>query len=43
MGLDRVRRPAANIRRIANEYLENASVGATTVIDGVTLPCGRSP
>jgi phenylacetyl-CoA:acceptor oxidoreductase len=30
--------PAATIRRIANEYLENASVGATTVIDGVTLP-----
>jgi phenylacetyl-CoA:acceptor oxidoreductase len=30
--------PVANIRRIANEYLENASVGATTVIDGVTLP-----
>jgi phenylacetyl-CoA:acceptor oxidoreductase len=30
--------PAATIRRIANEYLEAASVGATTVIDGVTLP-----
>ena len=30
--------PAATIRRIANEYLECASVGATTVIDGVTLP-----
>ena len=30
--------PAATIRRIANEYLECASVGATTEIDGVTLP-----
>ena len=30
--------PAANIRRIANEYLAAASIGATTVIDGVTLP-----
>ena len=30
--------PAATIRRIANEYLTAATVGATTVIDGVTLP-----
>jgi phenylacetyl-CoA:acceptor oxidoreductase len=30
--------PAATIRRIANEYLAAATVGATTVIDGVTLP-----
>jgi phenylacetyl-CoA:acceptor oxidoreductase len=30
--------PADTIRRIANEYLEAASIGETTVIDGVTLP-----
>ncbi|MCC6475067.1 MAG: molybdopterin-dependent oxidoreductase [Burkholderiales bacterium] len=30
--------PAATIRRIAGEYLENASVGATVDIEGVTLP-----
>jgi phenylacetyl-CoA:acceptor oxidoreductase len=30
--------PAPTIRRIANEYLENASVGATVEIDGRTLP-----
>ncbi|HXW65176.1 MAG TPA: molybdopterin-dependent oxidoreductase [Burkholderiaceae bacterium] len=29
--------PAETIRRIAGEYLENASVGATVQIDGVTL------
>jgi phenylacetyl-CoA:acceptor oxidoreductase len=33
---------AATIRRIANEYLEAASIGETIVIDGKTLPCGRS-
>lgn len=30
--------PAATIRRIANEYLAAARVGATIVIDGQTLP-----
>jgi len=30
--------PAATIRRIANEYLEAASIGETIEIDGVTLP-----
>ncbi|NMG44260.1 molybdopterin-dependent oxidoreductase [Aromatoleum toluvorans] len=30
--------PAATIRRIANEYLENASIGETIEIDGRTLP-----
>lgn len=30
--------PADTIRRIANEYLENASIGATIEIDGKTLP-----
>ena len=30
--------PAATIRRIAAEFLENASVGATVTIDGVVLP-----
>ncbi|MDD5249527.1 MAG: molybdopterin-dependent oxidoreductase [Rhodocyclaceae bacterium] len=30
--------PAATIRRIADEYLANASIGATVVIDGQTLP-----
>jgi phenylacetyl-CoA:acceptor oxidoreductase len=30
--------PAATIRRIANEYLEAASIGATIEIDGRTLP-----
>ncbi|MDT8321235.1 MAG: molybdopterin-dependent oxidoreductase [Xanthomonadales bacterium] len=30
--------PAATIRRIATEYLAAASIGATTEIDGVTLP-----
>jgi phenylacetyl-CoA:acceptor oxidoreductase len=30
--------PAATIRRIAGEYLEAASIGATTEIDGETLP-----
>jgi len=30
--------PAATIRRIANEYLEAASIGATIDIDGHTLP-----
>ena len=30
--------PAATIRRIANEYLEAASIGATIDIDGRTLP-----
>jgi phenylacetyl-CoA:acceptor oxidoreductase len=30
--------PAATIRRIAEEYLDNASVGATIEIDGTTLP-----
>jgi len=30
--------PAPTIRRIANEYLENASIGATIEIDGKTLP-----
>ncbi|RIK95387.1 MAG: molybdopterin oxidoreductase [Proteobacteria bacterium] len=29
---------ADTIRRVANEYLENASVGATIVVDGRTLP-----
>jgi phenylacetyl-CoA:acceptor oxidoreductase len=29
---------AQTIRRIANEFLDHARVGATTVIDGVTLP-----
>jgi phenylacetyl-CoA:acceptor oxidoreductase len=30
--------PAATIRRIANEYLDNACVGETIEIDGATLP-----
>ena len=30
--------PAATIRRIASEYLESASIGATIEIDGKTLP-----
>jgi len=30
--------PAATIRRIANEYLDNACIGETIEIDGVTLP-----
>ena len=30
--------PAATIRRIAREYGENARIGSTIVIDGVTLP-----
>ena len=30
--------PAATIRRVANEYLENATVGATIEIDGQILP-----
>ncbi|MGO9005417.1 MAG: molybdopterin-dependent oxidoreductase [Beijerinckiaceae bacterium] len=30
--------PATTIRRIANEYLEAASIGATIEIDGKTLP-----
>jgi phenylacetyl-CoA:acceptor oxidoreductase len=38
MGRDGLRRPAATIRRIANEYLEAASIGETIVIDGKTLP-----
>jgi phenylacetyl-CoA:acceptor oxidoreductase len=29
--------PAATIRRIANEYLQHAQIGATTVIDGKTM------
>ncbi|MBI4285141.1 MAG: molybdopterin-dependent oxidoreductase [Chloroflexi bacterium] len=30
--------PAATIRRVAREFGENANIGATIVIDGVTLP-----
>ena len=30
--------PAATIRRIANEYLQHAQVGATTMIDGKSMP-----
>ena len=30
--------PAETIRRIANEYLDSACIGETTVIDGVALP-----
>jgi phenylacetyl-CoA:acceptor oxidoreductase len=30
--------PAANMRRIANEYLAHAHIGETLVIDGKTLP-----
>ncbi|AYH44773.1 molybdopterin-dependent oxidoreductase [Azoarcus sp. DN11] len=30
--------PAETIRRVANEYLENASIGETIEIDGQTLP-----
>jgi len=30
--------PAATIRRIANEYLENAGIGETTEIDGQIVP-----
>jgi phenylacetyl-CoA:acceptor oxidoreductase len=30
--------PATRIRRIANEYLDHAQVGATTELEGVTLP-----
>ncbi|MBF0168612.1 MAG: molybdopterin-dependent oxidoreductase [Alphaproteobacteria bacterium] len=30
--------PAAAMRRIANEYLDNACIGQTIEIDGVTLP-----
>jgi phenylacetyl-CoA:acceptor oxidoreductase len=29
---------ASTIRRIANEFLDHARVGATTIIDGITLP-----
>ena len=30
--------PAANIRRIAGEFAQEARIGSTTVVDGVTLP-----